>query len=706
MAVAPAIEWWTTQALAEAGLPEIPATRRGVEMLVQRMGWRGHPTLCRKRAGRGGGWEYHWTLLPSRAQQVLVRRVMAPEDQAPAPRSRDEVWAYFDSLPERARKEAHQRLEIIQQVEALEAAMGRDLAVRTVSDQTRPAPRTIWGWLALVAGIDPSDRLAYLAPRHRAAARPQVQTTDYGPFMDLLKADYMRLEAPAFAASFDVASRIAKAKKLAVPGERTARRRIEQIPRTTRVLAREGVEGLLRCFPPQIRDKSELVAMEAVNADAHKFDVFVRWSPDEAPSRPQMIAFQDLYSGKILAWQVDRAPNKVAVMSAFGEMVDKYGIPRTITVDNGHEFANKWATGGEVHRKRFKMRDDDPIGIWPQLGIRTSFTRVARGQSKPIERAFGTMASRIAKDPRFAGAYVGHKPDAKPENYMSRAVDIETFIEVLADGIEQHNARPGRMSDVCAGRSFDETFAESYASAPIRKATAAQRRLWLMGQDVAKSHARHGRIRLNKALYWSEWMNEFAGQKLVCRFDPEALNDGLEIYSLTGEYLGFAETQEKTPYYNLASARAAAALESRRKRKERELLALSRPLDVSHVAAELEALDRGEIAQPDAKIVELVQRSQGRLIDRPVPQPEPAADDSARHEALVVKFAQQDAAREARADDTDVARWHRAMAIEERIAAGGVVGSAEAQWLYGYQNTPEYRRQKRMVERLGPQAIG
>ena len=57
------------------------------------------------------------------------------------------------------------------------------------------------------------------------------------------------------------------------------------------------------------------------------------------------------------------------------------------------------------------------------------------------------------------------------------------FLTVLAEGIEEHNTRQGRRSEVAWGRSFAEVFEESYAIAPIRKATEAQRRLWLMGAE-------------------------------------------------------------------------------------------------------------------------------------------------------------------------------------------------------------------------------
>ncbi|WP_420850416.1 transposase domain-containing protein [Parasedimentitalea marina] len=99
----------------------------------------------------------------------------------------------------------------------------------------------------------------------------------------------------------------------------------DEVPRLCQVLAREGFAGLLRCFPAQIRDRTTLTALEGVNADCHKFDVFVRW-PDGTINRPQIVAFQDLYSGKMLSWRIDHSPNMVMVMAAFGELVETWGI--------------------------------------------------------------------------------------------------------------------------------------------------------------------------------------------------------------------------------------------------------------------------------------------------------------------------------------------------------------------------------------------
>jgi len=702
----PSREWWTPDALAEAGLPDLPTTKRRVNALAEREGWRVNPGKSRPRAGRGGGWEYHWTLLPVRAQKALLTAEREVAAQ-PVMLSREDAWAYFDDLPEEARTKARARLAALQKFETISAALGRDQAAREIAQSLAVSPRTIWNWLGLVEGVDAADWLAHLAPRHRMTARPSGGAGgDATGFFTLLKGDYLRLEAPSFSASYDVARRIAQAKGLAIMPERTARRRMDAIPRVVRVLAREGERGLARCFPPQIRDRSGMVALEGVNADCHKIDVFVQWKDEAKPMRPQIVAFQDLYSGKILSWKIDRDPNKVAVMSAFGEMIETYGIPRHCLFDNGHEFTNYWFSGGSPTRFRFTVRDDEPLGVLAQLGIQIHWAKPAHGQAKPIERAFRDFAGRIAKDPRFAGAYVGHKPDAKPENYMSRAIGLEEFYEVVADGIEAHNARVGRQSSTCRGRSFDETFTESYANAPVRKATGEQRRLWLMGQEVKKAHSGHGRITLHRASYWSEWMTEYAGERLVCRFDPEDLNAGLEVYALDGRYLGFAGTQEQTEFFNLAAAQEQAAKERRRKRLAKAALEAERPVDVTHVAAELRKLASPELPVIESKVVELVQQSRGPLINRALPQPDMSGDDPEREAALVLKFRRDQAADAPAVPDTEAARWRRAKEIEARLESEAPVGSAEAQWLYGYQQTSEYRTHERMAARFGADAIG
>ncbi|WP_039017319.1 transposase domain-containing protein [Halocynthiibacter namhaensis] len=703
--------WWTTAEIAGACLPDMPRVRQAVEKMVKRLGWREHPDFARKRSGKGGGWEYSWELFPARARRKLLSDAITVETPAEPATDPADQHRYFEELPEASKAKAATRLRTLQAVNAMEiSGLTRFLAVDQVARARGVSDRTIWNWFKMVVGVDEAEWLFHLAPRHRKATSTQKKPTCSPEFFELLKGDYLRLERPSFTSSFRRCVKIAKAKGWAALPERTARRRLDElVPRVTQVFAREGYMGLAKCFPPQTRDRTSMVALEGVNADCHKFDVFVQWPGEAIPSRAQIVAFQDLYSGKILSWRVDHNPNKVAVMAAFGDLIEDYGIPRHCLFDNGREFANKWLTGGAKTRFRFKIRDDDPLGVLTLLGIKIHWATPAHGQAKPIERAFRDFADDIAKDPRFAGAYVGNRPDAKPENYGSKAIPVEDFVRVVGEGIVDHNARLGRRTDTTLGRSFDETFAASYATAPIRKASDEQRRLWLMGQEVLTLHKTHGRLSMLGNKYWSDWMNEFAGQKVVARFDPEDLHAGTYLYGLDGAFMGFAACEEKVGFFDAVGAKDHSRKISRIKRMERKLRDELRPMQVDQVAAHLDGLDRGDAATVEAKVVQ--PDFGGKRQDTATPM-RPAFIEASTPEAdaqvlsFQAKFQAEQAEQEAsQAEETTRERYLRALEVARRSEAGERVGEQEMRWLLGYQKTPEYRGEKHMHEDFGDEAF-
>ena len=552
----------------------------------------------------------------------------------------------------------------------------------------------------MIDGVDVADRLAYLAPRHRAVAPAREHAACSQEFLDRIRADYLRLGGPSLRSAHRRVVEWCKAHRLGFLEYRTTQRWIEaNVPRVTQVFAREGEKGLARCFPPQIRDRSTLTAMEGVVADCHKLDVFVAWPDIPKPVRVQIVAFTDLFSNKVLSWKVDLDPNKVAVMSAFGELVETWGIPRHCLFDNGREFANKWLTGGAATRFRFKVRPDDPLGVLPQMGIKIHWATPGHGQAKPIERTFRDFADDIARHPAFAGAYVGPNPMAKPEDYGSRAIPLADFMEVVEGCVKEHNARPGRLTDNAKGRSFDQTFADSYETARIVKATAEQHRLWLMGQEVRKLQKHHGSFKLFDNSYWSDWMNEYVGQQVVARFDPEDLHAGLFIYTLAGEFLGPAECREKVGFFDLVGAKTAARDKRLRRAAEKKLLDLHRPVGIAQYAAELRAMPQVETALVEAKVVDLDQAQRRKpLLERPLPVPDNTDED--RLTIFAASFSKP-AQVAAQAEESPTARFRRMLDIERRSEAGDHVTAAEAEEWARMQRLPEFQAMRTMFARFG-----
>ncbi|MFN4191849.1 MAG: transposase domain-containing protein [Tabrizicola sp.] len=712
MTILPSQEWWTPAQIAKSGLPDLPRTRQGVDALADRLNWRAATKFARRRSGKGGGWEYSWKLFPNAAQRALLKQAVAPK--TPVAQARDEVWAWYETLPEAVKTKAQARLLAIQQVEALEAAIGRHLAVRQVAALCGVGARTIWSWFQLIEGVAAHDRLAYLSPRNRAAEkRPRAK--DCAPeFFDILKSDYLRLEAPPFSDCYRRAVRIAQTRGLDILPERTMRRRLDAtVSRVTQIIARQGVEAAKRLYPAQQRDKTALRALEAVNADFHKFDVFVRWpSVGGEPglvTRPQMVAFQDIYSGRILAWRIDQTPNSTAVMLCAGDMIEAWGIPEHVLLDNGREFAAKAITGGAATRFRFKVKDDDIPGLFTALGCMIHWATPYSGQSKPIERAFRDMCQSIAKDPRLAGAYTGNTIVAKPENYGSRAVELEDFLKVVAEGIEEHNARENRRSEVAFGRSFNAVFDESYATAPIRKATEAQRRLWLLGAEGLRADTRDGKIRFQRNEFWEPWLSEFAGQRVVIRFDPADLWSGIHVYSQDGAYLGHAGCRSKIGFFDMDEARLHARARAAWLKAEKATLEAHRTWSALDLGTTLDGIPAEPARKPEARIVraEFGKPTQ-KPSTRPSGSPPIDKDTFDRIEAGVV--ASLDAARAGKprgaADETARERFRRALEIERKLAAGETVTRDQERWLSVFRNTSEYRSERVLWDDFGDAIFG
>ena len=584
-------EWFSAAELADLSLPAMPADKRSIARRAQDERWslradaQTGEMLVRPRAGRGGGVEFHASLLPGAARIELARRgICAP---APAIEAASDKplggWAWLETQPEKVMREARRRAEIVHEVELLEeSGVTRTSAIADISARRAIGKSTLWVWLRACDGIAAADRLPALAPRHKGGgSEAEIDPLLWSAF----KSDFLRLSAPTLTSCYERTRAIATEKGLAMPSERTMRRRLEkEIDPRVIMLRRKGEEALRRSQPSQRRTVAHLHALEHVNIDGHRFDVFVKLD-DGRVIRPMMVAIQDIYSRKVLAWRIDQSESAVLTRLAFADLFRNFGIPKACTLDNGRAFASKWITGGAKSRFRFKIREEEPTGLLTGLGIRIHWALPFRGQSKPIERAFKDMCDTIAKHPAMEGAYTGNNPMAKPENYGSRAVPFDRFVELVNLGIAAHNARIGRRTETARGRSFDETFAESYASSAIGKATPEQMRMALLAADQKRVDGRTGEIELFGNRYWSEQCGTLHGQKVTVRFDPDNLHSEVFLYGVDGRFLTAASLIADTGFNDAAAARASAKRQADYRRMVRDAAEAEQLLAAEELAA-------------------------------------------------------------------------------------------------------------------------
>lgn len=640
--------WLTAKELA--GLPGMPATHSAVVRRAKRDSWK-----SRQRSGQGGGREYALESLPPETQaSLLARRAVAhPSEDAPAPQPADDydaegLWAWAMNRPQSLRDEGARRAALLDQVATLMSrGQGFRQAARLVAGQNDGVTvGSLRNWYYGPDGRPDKGARQYARHDWPAALVPRwtgrTATAETSPeAWDAFKADYLRLEQPPAESCYRRLTKLAAKHDWIVPSIKTLRRRLDtEVGAVAITLAREGVEAMMRRYPAQERDRSIFHALEAVNADGHKMDVFVKF-PDGTIGRPMITVWQDLYSGRMLSWRVSQTESADSYRLSFADLLRENGIPRHVYVDNGRGIASKMLTGGVANRYRFKVTAGETLGLLTQLvgseGIH--WATPYHGQSKPIERAFRDWCSDIAKDPRFAGAYTGNSPMAKPENYGSKAVAFDTFIAVLDEGVKEHNARAGRRSAICAGRSFDQVFEESAAANAHRIARPTQRQLrqFLLAAQAITANKKDGSITLLDNRYWCEPLARLADapatrRKVVVHFDPDNLHEGVFVHEINGVEIGHAACISRTGFNDTQAAREHARGKSQYRRATKEQLEAQRRMDAAKLGELLDEA-RDDTTEPPAparqKVTQGVFQPVRKVVGSDVVEDESEGEDSA-----------------------------------------------------------------------------
>jgi hypothetical protein len=642
-----------------------------------------------------------------------VREALAPHPApesggSPDPRS-ESLAAAFDAKPDGLKAEARLRLAIVQEYHRLRAlGFDRVAVAAAVTREREISEATLWRYLGIVKGKPEHLWLYLLVPAHHGRTATAAMSAEAWEF---LKGEYLAPELRTAAACIDRLRRTAKGRPdWKIPSNRTLLRRLEQIPRAVRVLARDGRKAALQLYPPQARVRAALAALSIVNADGYKHNLWVRF-PDGEVRRPQTWFWQDVYSSKILAWRTDKTEHTEVIRLSFGDVCKRFGIPDAALIDNTLAAANKTMSGGVRHRFRFKVREEEPLGVFELLNVDVMWATPGHGQAKPVERAFGVggIGEYIDKAPEFAGAWTGSSTADKPDyDGKHRVVPLEQLEAVIEREVAAWNARDGRRSGVAKRRSFDQVFEESYSRIIPRRPTEAQMRLWLLAtEEIAVG--RDGTIKLDSGRmvgerlanrYWAADLVDLAGRKVVARFDPQELHKGVHVYTADGRYLCFAECVDPAAFNDQAAAReharnrrtfikaARAQLEAERRMDE---LATSRLL-AGAAASQLSGATGGPPA-PAIKAPKIVRPEFRHPLERPRIQPRALDAEEQRYMAqLEAEGAAplQVNVHELRTDTEKHTYW---TAINDRRAAGETLADQDEQFWKAWQSSAFFRIQ-------------
>ncbi|EIJ2890768.1 Mu transposase C-terminal domain-containing protein [Salmonella enterica] len=571
---------------------------------------------------RGVAYEFHISSLPKETQAALLLRqgeietsmgrfeIARPTLEA-HDYDREALWSKWDNASDSQRRLAEKWLPAVQAAdEMLNQGISTKTAFATVAGHYQVSASTLRDKYYQVQKFAKPDWAAALVDG-RGASRRNVHKSEFDEdAWQFLIADYLRPEKPAFRKCYERLELAAREHGWSIPSRATAFRRIQQLNEAMVVACREGEHALMHLIPAQQRTVEHLDAMQWINGDGYLHNVFVRWFNGDV-IRPKTWFWQDVKTRKILGWRCDVSENIDSIRLSFMDVVTRYGIPEDfhITIDNTRGAANKWLTGGAPNRYRFKVKEDDPKGLFLLMGAKMHWTSVVAGkgwgQAKPVERAFGVggLEEYVDKHPALAGAYTGPNPQAKPDNYGDRAVDAELFLKTLAEGVAMFNARTGRETEMCGGKlSFDDVFEREYARTIVRKPTEEQKRMLLLPAEAVNA-SRKGEFALKvggslkgaKNVYYNMALMNAGVKKVVVRFDPQQLHSTVYCYTLDGRFICEAECLSPVAFNDAAAGREYRRRQKQLKSATKAAIKAQKQMDALEVAELLP-----QIAEPEA----------------------------------------------------------------------------------------------------------
>ena len=402
-------DWKTAAEWAAEGLNELPRTERGLNKLSESGGWRAlGSTHARKRAGRGGGWEYHLTCLPEAAQADWARRRTQQLRATAVEQRATEVAAAVqrapDALSARRREVMQARAAVLTEIErrTIEGA-GWDRAMRTLladaaagalssalistlalaSDRKRspvPSPRTIYNWKAALS----TGGIHALAP---VRAEQQTKAAPPAWLNEVLR--FRSGTNPSLSHALEMYAR-RQPPGAPIPSYAQVQRAVKALAGTSRFLdAFTGREGPLKLKARLgfVRRTTEGMDPTTVyTADGKTFDAAVAHPVHGKPFRPEITTVIDVVTRRVVGWSVDLAENSRGVADALRRACEFGGIPAIFYTDNGSGYRNQ-------------ALDHETLGMAAALGITTTHSLPYNSQARGIiERANGTIWNRLAQE--------------------------------------------------------------------------------------------------------------------------------------------------------------------------------------------------------------------------------------------------------------------------------------------------------------------
>ena len=450
----------------------------------------------------------------------------------------NELWRRFEDASDKLKARAERNLAaVLSWFEALQAGMNRMTAYAEIQRDHGIGRMALNRWLKSVEGRPREHWLALLCPDYRIdnAKKAEWTPTAWQFFLSAAMTPGAKVRT-AWGRTRNKGDSLG----WSIPSYDTAKRDLLRLPEDVRTLLKSGGTALKALSPTQRRDYTSLSLHELWCLDGRKIDLMVR---DDDGSlglkgrvlRPYVLGIQEVRTRVILGYAISASLDADVVRQAFLSAMTRTNrvIPRGVLMDNGMENAAKEISGGAPWRRRGKVKEDEIIGLFPMLGVQITWAMTAHGQSKPIERAFGTIKERTEPRPEFQGAYCGHKPEARPEEWDARkTVPLSMFRKVLAEEVNAYHRAPHRGQGM-EKRSPMQVYGElnRQESAVGRRLSEAQARLCAYSAVPVTLSRRDHAFTILGNRYWSERLAALpSGSGYYARYNPADLTQPVYLY--------------------------------------------------------------------------------------------------------------------------------------------------------------------------------
>ncbi len=536
-------DWLTAKELAELRLAGMPATERAIQIMAKRNGWREHPTLSRRRAGRGGGWEYHTDLLPddaradllARRAEVATREVRGQELQRISQQGLETLSARQRMVMEaraallteaEARRVRHgwrERRALLSIVQDHEAGRLPDDLARAAGracERKRLSLRTLQQWARQLR----EGGLQALAPRPKKRERALEEIAWLPDFLRY----YQRPQKPSIPHALEMMARDG----LTPPSYDQVRRVLKRLSIPAREQGREGRLAIRKYLPYVARDTSALQPTTIYSADGTTFDAEVEHPVSHKPFKPEITTIIDVATRKIVGVSFGISENRYEVADALRRACVEHGIPAIFYVDRGPGYRNQ-------------LLDDDVTGLCARLGITKAHSLPRNAQARGIVEAVQKHWNRFARElPTYMGA--GMDGEAARRVHLATRADIrklrrsrrlpawEGFVRAALDYVNRYNDRPHsalpKIRDDESGRMRHMSPNEAWAAhvqAGFEPLTVSPAEADDLFRPMVIRQVRRGLVSFASQDYFAPELEELHGQKVFVGYD---LQDASKVW--------------------------------------------------------------------------------------------------------------------------------------------------------------------------------